>query len=266
MPFVEIYSVNLTNHNPELRPHVNKLGWPGMIAEPNLNQSPDWFLDFDGLYGSVTRNSTHSGFVRNNLFVAPPGGMPLESRIRMQLVFEEAYGTGTQPEPWAVALNVSPRPNLATDPMVNVSCQFTRLNEGEGYRLNTPGSLQRDTAALLEKPLRYDDFRRYRFALEHYFCGSPGPVTCGHVGAETKTHTTGCGRLSTNLGAEDYRIFSSDVFQRELPPNPMIGAIGTTLIMAAPAIGSMYVKLLSFRVWLNQILPPGTSDNASSSK
>lgn len=173
------------------------------------------------------------------------------------------------PEPWAVALIVSPGNDLRSAGAVIVTCQFNRQPPG-GVRLNTPkdpqgfGGLQADKAAYLESPLDYD---RYQggyialpggadgvvpppiFTLEHSFCG---------WSFAQNGHTPGCGGLSIRRTwrpdvPQDHRVYSNNALTHAAVPATRIGALGVTLA-TQNGVGRMRVRLRSFELWFN----PGT--------
>lgn len=169
------------------------------------------------------------------------------------------------PEPWAVALSVSPTSDLLSDRMVNLTCQFNRVFDG--VRLNTPkdpqgtGSLQADKAACLESPLDYGLYQGgYMafpngtdgvvdppiFSLEHSFCG---------WNAETNDHTPGSGTLkiyrSWQPEVQDHRVFSSDAIASYPGQVTAIGALGVSLVTLS-GFGRMSVRLRTFSIWVNE--------------
>lgn len=178
-----------------------------------------------------------------------------------------SVGEVSVPEPWVVALSVSPASDLLSDSMLVLTCQFnSRLN---GVRLNTPrnaqgtGPLQTDTALCLETPLNYDIYQGgYMafpngtdgvvdppiFSLEHSFCG---------WNAAANKHTPGCGWLkiyrSWQPEAQDHRVFSSDAFTSSPGQVTAIGALGVSLV-TLNGFGRMSVRLRTFSIWVNESL------------
>lgn len=174
-------------------------------------------------------------------------------------------GKYSVPEPWAVALNVSPTSDLLSDRMVNLTCQFNRTFDG--VRLNTPkdpqglGALQVDKAACLESPLEYGPYQGgYMafpngtdgvvdppvFSLEHSFCG---------WNAMTNGHTPGCGWLKIHRSwqpeVQDHRVFSSNALASSSAQT--IGALGISLVTQS-GFGRIRVRLRTFSIWVNDSL------------
>ena len=263
MPFVETYAVKFSTGN--LLPHVNVNNWPDMELSTPTDSTPD----SSGLTLEISRQPPDDPGKRNSVFVVPPGGVPLDSRLLMRLTFDRprAIPQGVllpgvlPPEPWAVALHVSPANDLLGDRMVHVTCQFNR--RFDGVRLNTPTGLQTDQAGLLESPL---DFDRYQggpmvlpdgtvevveppiFTLEHSFCGRD---------TAANKHVVGSGRLAIARTSQpevrDHRVYSSDALRHAGPPVSSIGALGVSL-GTIDGIGTMKVRLRTFSVWFNASL------------
>ena len=298
MPFVKTYAVNFANNN-NLDPHVNLKGWPAMLlSTPTPNDLADRSLDDGGLNLKITRGLAvpAQSAAQNSVYVVPPDGLSLDTRLFMRITFDrpQAEGlsknvqdppgrhpeTNTVPEPWAVALNVSPAPNVlnAPDSMVNVTCQFSR-GQNSGVRLNTPkdprgfGSLQTDPAANLESPLNYENYNSELsqpiFTLTNSFCG---------WNSATNGHTAGSGSLKIFRGwvrdhrlpqhpwrepdeVKDHRVYSNNSFQRRYGSAQGIEALGQGIealgmsLVTLSGQGIMSVRLRTFELWFNPGVP-----------
>lgn len=292
MPFKKIYAVKFWDGNPNLHPHVNERGWSDMKLGQS-NAQGEWYPDASGMTFRATRGpsvSPNPPPARNQVFVKMPyGGIPLKTLIRLQLTFDTPLGEGfapdetlhptsypfnpdlSQPESWAIGLNVSPYGDLSSDfANVNVTCQFNRSETVGGFMLNTPGSLQGNAGTtLLRRPLDYSRYNPIHswpvFILEHFFSGHVGAVKCGHTPPETKTHTTGSGYLGyydplepthpLEPTLEDRRSYSSQVFLGTAPTGP-ISCLGATLV-TLQGVGRVSARFRTFTVWISEPLAEG---------
>ncbi len=167
MPFEKIYSVNFSGRN--LAPDFNPLNWPAM----QLSDDASAVADTDGIILTINRHYLADDEVRNSVFLLPPDGMPLDTRLMLRVQFDKPNAFSepipvklepVYPEPWAVGLRVSPYTVLGTSKSaVQVTTQFV----AEGVRLNTPFSLQGDRAALLIQPLDYERFATHTVSERH---------------------------------------------------------------------------------------------------
>lgn len=268
-PFVEAYSVDFANGN--RHPHVNLNGWPDMDFSPVTDADhAQRVSDPEGIVLALTRDWLARKTALNSVYVKLPASgkqsVLLESRLLMRVTFDVPQAKGLQsppahgstPEPWAVALNVSPVdaiPPPITVPatqMVNVTCQFHRKDQLSGVRLNTPGALQPDGPAHLESPLNYGDYQASSiappalFTLEHWFCGK---------GLAGNKHIPGGCSLKISRGAQcegiDQRVYSSDVLSAAAASTSTIGALGVSLV-TKDGFGRISVRLRTFSIWINR--------------
>lgn len=281
--FNTIYTVDFKDGN--LTPSFDSYGWGDMRVTPPLaapNNSKTFHYPNGGLQLEVTRAKTPNNDAppaRCALYVLTPN-LTQNSRIRTRIEFDMPTAAGfnsagelvalepigpppaevpTRPEPWAVVLSVSPRPDVA-GPMVFVTCQFNKLlTPGGGVRLNTPFALQTDKGPPLVWPLSYGAMTGYGlkpipFTLEHDFCG---------WNAVDLDHIVGSGHLATEqfdtIGLpggprQDWRVYSSDVFNTQPSQNPApIGALAATL--AITGMGAVGITFHRFTVLQNLSLP-----------
>ncbi len=301
MPFGKLYAVNFANGN--RHPHPDLEGWGDLLFAPPVSALlANSYGVTEGLVLELARGeAAGADAAQTALYLAPAGGIALDSRLLMRVTFDRpraegfpldshgefaeeieraqrstgeegrparvaeipgsafppdfgsAPGTLTVPESWAVALILSPGQDLAQPQMSIATCQFRT----HGVRLNTPGSIQRDTAETLESPLDYDaykggaialpdgsvgEFEAPLFTLEHSFSG----IEPAH-----RVPTVDCGLLTISRSwlepRRDHRLFSSDALTSPLAPS--IGALGVAL--ASLGVGRMTVRLRSFEVLRN---------------
>lgn len=289
MPADRIYSVDFANGN--LTPSVDALNWGKMRRGHSAPESGHTFnshADHEGLHLGISRAEDSGNFVSNSVYVIPSfieppttsaharaagellGEHPLGTRLLLRLEFDSPHASPfphpekvepLKPEAWAVVLKLklSANPNdVKAEAAVNVTCQFNNKdnpNAGEGARLNTPGSEQRDQAAPLDAPLDYDKYlgsstrRPTLFVLEHAFCGiqaGPAPVPATTNPNAPVGHSAGCGFLDIG-GKKDLRVFSSTGLSKVA--NASIGALGVAVITQF-GVGKIGVLLRRFSVSL----------------
>ena len=287
MPADQIYSVDFANGN--LTPSVDELNWGDMLPGHSAPESGHAFnsqAESEGLRLRISRADGSGTFVSNSVYVIPSsihpptssaharavgellGDHPLGTRLLLKVEFDSPNASPfphpekidpLKPEAWAVVLKLklSDNPNDAkADAVVNVTCQFNNKdnpNAGEGARLNTPGSEQRDQAAPLDAPLDYDQYqgsssrRPTLFVLEHAFCGiqaGPAPVPATTNLNAPVGHSAGCGFLNIG-GKKDLRVFSSTGLSQVA--NASIGALGIAVITQS-GVGKISVRLRRFSV------------------
>ena len=233
MPRTQVYSVDFSHGN--LIPAPDTHGWgPMKQGDSGPAHNPASSPGPQGLTLSVTGDG---GPAANGVYAVPGEGvLPLESRLLVRAEFDMPEAE-EESQVWAVALNLKfgSETFLVTEPMVTVTCQF-RPN---GVRLNTPGHLEGDQAAMLVTPLDYPTLSPGRFQLDHYFCG---------VNAAGR-YSTGFGSLNIDppIRKGDQRLYSSAGLSGG--GQAWIGALGVTLVtLNLP--GTMTARLRSFSVWM----------------
>jgi hypothetical protein len=234
MPSERVYAVDFKGGN--LTPSLDTNGWGAMRVGVGPNTSSS--ADPQGLRLEVTADGTPGGIGVHA--VLDEADLPLATRLTLQVEFDQprgdppASGTGS-PEPWAVALSVKfgDEDFVVTEPMVPVTCQF-RPN---GTRLNTPGGLEGDQAAMLITPLDYAALSPGRFTLEHHFCG---------VNAVNR-YAVGFGALSVGPPIREYdqRVYSNQGLSGG--QQDWIGALGVVLV-TLNGTGTIRVRLRGFAV------------------
>jgi hypothetical protein len=240
MPSTHVYTVNFGQGN--LTPSHDSNGWGAMIlgnSGPSAN--PTTSADPQGLTMSVTAAGTPVGV--GAYIVLAPNALSLQSRLLMRVEFDQPDAQQTAnvagvPEPWAVALNVKfgNESFVANEPMTTVTCQFNR--QFNGVRLNTPGHLEGDQAAVLVSPLNYPQLSPGRFTLAHYFCGRNA----------AGRYSTGFGTLSISppIDLDDERLYSSAGLSGG--QQAWIGALGVTVV-TLNGVGRITARLRNFAVW-----------------
>ena len=240
MPIAQVYSVDFSNGN--LAPALDPNGWgPMKLGNSGPVNNPTSAPDPQGLNLSVSAQGSPAAI--GAYVVYGQGVLALESRLLMQVEFDRPNGvpaappTAGNPEPWAVALNVKfgDETFVASEPMVTVTCQFNR--QFNGVRLNTPGHLEGDQAAILVSPLDYSQLTPGRYVLEHHFCGKKA----------AGRYSTGCGFLSVGppIKKNDQRLYSSSGLSGG--QQTWIGALGVTLVTLTGS-GQISVRLRSFAI------------------
>lgn len=265
MPPVLAYSVDFSHGN--LTPSVDTKGWGDMKqGNSGAGDKPENFSDSKGITLSVFRApGTPNGHdASNSIYVVPPAGsLNVQSRLLLHAEFDspwaqtaytpltptnyQTFGSNTVQagSPWAIALGAKfgNENDLPTDKRVVVTCQFNNATMN-GARLNTPGFLQGDAAALLDTPLDYANYwppsNTNLFVLENLFCGVKSAHTPAGLG-----YSVGCGELSIgNRG--DQRAYSNAGLSDTGAPTS-IGALGITLV-TQNGIGQIIIRLRKFSV------------------
>jgi hypothetical protein len=225
---------------------VDVFRWGAMTSGGSAGAIAHNTPDSTGLNLSVSRHYNAPQFASNSVFVLlPANSCPVQARLRLRTEFDRPDAARlpappnldpatTAPEPWAVALNIKlgGLPDVYQEPMVTVTCQFNR--DRDGVRLNTPGSLQRDDAKVMLRPLDYGQYSAKRFVLEHAY----GGFNIGTIG-----HSAGSGALSITGLDPDQRVFSNT----GLASGQSIGALGIALV-TIDGIGRLSVHLRKFSV------------------
>ncbi len=244
MPAIMVYSVDFRDGN--LSPEIDVSGWGAMTQGSSAGATVGSSSDSNGLNMSVSRHYNAPQFASHSVFVLlPANSCPVQTRLRLRTQFDRPEAVRlpvpesldpatTDPEPWAVALNIKlgGLPDVYQEPMMTVTCQFNR--DRNGVRLNTPGSLQRDDAKVMLTPLDYGHFGAKRFVLEHTYCG---------FNIDTIGHSAGSGALSIAGLDPDQRVFSNN----KLSVGQWIGALGIS-IATIDGIGRLSVHLRKFSV------------------
>lgn len=242
MPPVQVYTVDFGSGN--LTPSLDPSGWGAMkLGNSGPSGNPTSTSDPQGLTLAVA--SPGSPGAANGVYVVPGEGvLPLESRLLLQVEFDRPNAippqppAGGVPEPWALALNVKfgNEQFVVGEPMIPVTCQFNR--QFNGTRLNTPGHLEGDQAAVLVSPLDYSQLSPGRFRLEHHFCGIKA----------SRGYAIGYGTLSVGppIRKDDQRVYSNAGLSGG--QQTWIGALGITVV-TLNGVGQIMARLRTFSVW-----------------
>jgi hypothetical protein len=241
MPSTQVYTVDFGHGN--LAPSLDSNGWGAMkLGNSGSASNPTTSADPQGLTMGVTAAGTPAAI--GAYIVLAPNVLNLQSRLLMRTEFDrpdaqQTAGAPGVPEPWAVALNVKfgDENFVANEPMTTVTCQFNR--QFNGVRLNTPGHLEGDPAAVLVSPLNYPHLSPGRLTLAHYFCGRNA----------AGRYSTGFGTLSISppIALSDERLYSSVGLSGG--QQTWIGALGITVV-TLNGVGRIAARLRNFTVWM----------------
>jgi hypothetical protein len=260
MPPIAVYRVNFANGN--LTPELDLLGWGPMVQSAAVAGKVESHSEPGGLHLSYTRQFQDPLGENRVHLPLPAMALPLPIRLFTRVSFDSPKGvtarfpTGVfaEVEPWAVALRVRFGSVGAAaggvDGETHVTCQF----RSTGVRLNTPMSLQRDAATVLDGPLNYNKYQGLwwilppsRFQLEHAFCGIPTRVR-----PQDEFHVTGSGSLSL-LGKQDHRVYSHKNFSG--PTAAFIKELSVVLTMTEASFGRISARVRTFTLFLLTTTP-----------
>jgi len=254
MPFQKIYAVDF-RIGPHPNPIFNPFIWPSLQILPNSAERDHQWCPA-GLDLKITRDASTPHEVRNSVYVTPPGGIPINSRLLLKVTFLHPNAIGLPnvlAEPWAIGLRFSTENNIldATKSAI-ATCQFQRINQILSVRLNTPEGEQKDQAVALESLINYSVYNPVPpnsvinpdivpiFTLEHSFSGF-------NLLNVDYTLSTGFLKLSRLNISEvtDHRLNLRKAFAN---PSDKIRAIGVNLA-TNNGFGTMSVRLLTLEIW-----------------
>jgi hypothetical protein len=265
MPPREVYSVDFTSSN--MTP-VTTENWGPLVLGGSANGFKSAVPTSRGLQLHMTRDAAQTDPVSNSVVVVPPAGaFPIDSRFRMRVWFETPFAQPlpdagrepTQLENWAVALSAKlegSATDLPTDTYFAVTCQFRRVADSNGVRLNGVKELQADQGGYLDSPINYHAYRAGclgfgrapQFMLEMNFCGKQSaPIPSGQ---QTDPPQLGYAVVSGSLSIDDradHRVLSTNNLTTDSQSH--IGSLGVVLATLG-GVGQYRVRLRRFAISL----------------